>query len=482
MLVATPAQLNTSLAAVQPGDIVTLKNGSWANVSISVSKGGSPGYPVVIRAETPGKVFIGGSSFLEINAPYVTVNGLFFYQGTTTKESVIHFNSHHGIVQNTAIVDYNPAAFQTGYYWVFFNGDYNLLDRCYFKGKNNMEPLIGNALEGSRHHTVSRCYFKNIPYAEANGREEIRVWGSGKFEERDDDGAFFTIANNLFDHADGEGTEIISLKSNHNQVLSNTVVATRGCINIRRGDLNVIKGNIILGQGIERAEGLRMSGERNLVQGNYVSGCVYGIQVSCGEYIHAYLTPRYKPDVKEKGKGPQVLIATYPQNRYDNISDNVLVDNSGPDLDVGADYKKHWPESQQVLLPENCLIKNNRIVRPKGGDSVVGTIPDTTAPLNRFRFSPNEYAGNLLFGGKNTFAPSFVGFRTQNIPAGWTEEQERSAFKPLTPDDVGPDWVIALRQAGNFSMEETATAASSNEPVAPKEKHHKVKTGNKHKQ
>ena len=130
ILVATPAQLTASLTAVQPGDVITLKNGNWANVGIAVNRGGSPGHPVLIRAETPGQVMIDGSSFLEINAPYVTVNGLFFYRGTTAKPSVIHFNSHHGIVQNTAIIDYNPPAMQMGYYWAFFDGDNNLLDRC----------------------------------------------------------------------------------------------------------------------------------------------------------------------------------------------------------------------------------------------------------------------------------------------------------------------------------------------------------------
>jgi len=330
---------------------------------------------------------------------------------------------------------------------------------------------------------VSRCYFKNIPYAEANGREDIRVWGAGKYEQRDEDGAFFTIASNLFDHADGEGSEIISLKSNHNQVLDNTVIATRGCLNIRRGNFNTVRGNVILGQGVDRAEGLRMSGEHNLVQGNYVSGCKYGIQVSCGEYVNGSLTARYKPDLaKEKGKESQIRVATYPQNKSVTISDNVLVENSGPELDVGADYKKHWPEAQQVLMPENCLIKNNRLVRPKGGASVIGTIPDATGLLSRFRFSPNQYIGNLLVGGKNTYAPAFGGFQSQSLPAGWTEAQERSAFKPLTPDDVGPDWVIALRKAGNFPMEGAPTAAASNEPVVAKEKHHKIKPANKHKQ
>lgn len=152
-----------------------------------------------------------------------------------------------------------------GYYWVFFAGEHNLLERCYFKGKNNLEPLIGNALENSRHNTVQSCAFVNLPYDEGNGREIIRFWSSGKFDEMTNDGALFPIQGNLFEHADGEGTETISLKSNYNQALGNTVRATQGGINIRRGTNNTLKGKIILGEDVPGAHGLRMSGSNHLV-------------------------------------------------------------------------------------------------------------------------------------------------------------------------------------------------------------------------
>lgn len=259
LFVESPAQLASSLMTARGGDTVTLKDGEWRGVNLVVNQCGAVGKPVEIRAETPGGVKLSGAARLEINAPYVTIDGLLLQDGGTTQSSVIQFKSHHGIVRNTAIIDYNPPAFGTECYWVFFAGDHNLVDRCYFKGKNNLHPLIGNAIEGSRYNTVRASYFKNIPsVANANGREIIRVWGSGKVEERDDDGAFFTIAENLFDHADGEGTETISLKSNHNVVRNNTVIATRGGINIRRGNFNTVKDNIVLGQGVEGAHGLRM--------------------------------------------------------------------------------------------------------------------------------------------------------------------------------------------------------------------------------
>ncbi len=473
ILVETPGQLAGALKAARPGDGVILKNGEWKDAKILVTSGGEPGRPVEIRAESPGGVTLSGGSILALNAPHVTVAGLLFQGGAITQNAVIQFNSHHGIVHDTAVIDYNPVSFGTAYYWVFFSGDDNRVERCYFKGKNNLEPLMGNAIEESRRNAVVRSYFKNIPYVpEANGREIIRVWGSGKIEERDDDGAYFTIEDNLFDHADGEGVETISLKSNHNVVRRNTVVATRGGINIRRGNFNTVQENIVLGQGLELAHGLRMSGRDNLVQGNFVSGCDYGIRVACGEFIANALTPAYVPDVKPNGrKTAQVRIPTYPQVTRLVLADNVIVGSTGPDLEFGSDYRKHWPESQQVLLPEECRIENNRFVRPHGGTSVVISAADSKPPFDRFKFKPNHFAGNILLDGTKAAAEPIAGCEGRPLPTGWSEAAERGSLKPLTARDVGPAWVIARRDAGNLAVEEsTASERPGAQDPRPKKK------------
>jgi len=481
--VANRAALTAALVSAGAGDVVILAKGKWHDVELKITQGGAEGRPLVIRAEAPGETILGGTSRLEITAPYVTVDGLFFYKGAIAKGSVVALNSHHGIVRNTAIVDYNPVDFATEYYWVYFSGDYNLIDRCYFKGKNNAHPLIGNAIEDSRHNGVVNSYFKNIPYHAANGRENIRVWGTGKFDTPADDGAYFTIQGNLFDKADGEGTEIVSLKSNHNKLIGNTVLGTRGCLNIRRGDYNLVQGNIILGAGVVGAQGLRMSGSHNTVTGNYVSGCEFGIRVSAGEYVAKALTADFAPSIKDGAKGKTDLtgiVPTYPQVTHLQLRNNTLVGNTGADLEMGFLYKRKWPASQLVLMPEHCVIEGNRFVRPKGGDSIIGSVPDTEAPFNQFKPGPNRYAGNVLVGGKNAFAPAGGGYTSKPLPGAWSEVKERAAFKPLTAADVGPAWVIAFRKAGIFAMENdlscyrtpTHTASALQEKAHKKKKSH----------
>jgi poly(beta-D-mannuronate) lyase len=465
-LVADRAALADALKVAATGDTVVLRSGTWTGVRLDINRGGSAGRPLVVRAEVPGAVMLNGDSRIAVNAPYVVVEGLLFSGGAIRKGAVIEFNSHYGIVREVAMVDYNPRSFDTRYYWVFFNGSDNLLERCYFKGKNHLEPLVGNALEGSLRNTVRGCFFQDIPYAEGNGREVIRVWGTGKFDAGAEGGSYFTIEGNLFDHADGEGVEIVSLKSNYNVVRGNTVVATRGGINIRQGSHNRIEGNVILGEGAKGAQGLRMSGRANTVTGNYISGCESGIRASAGEYVAAALTPSYRPNLKAEAKrsgNADGRIPTYPPVRDLTLAGNTVVNVTGPDLEIGFGYKRHWPQEQMVLLPENCVFNDNRFVRPRGGDSVVGPAPDPDPLLKAFRFEPNRFENNRVVGGRVTLATGDSGLRLEPLPAGWTEEQERRELRVLGPDDVGPAWLTALRHAGRKlgeTVESTKGAAA----------------------
>ena len=477
VVVKDASELRAAVGAAMPGDVIKLAKGRYNDVSLRLTRGGTESRPITLAAAEPGEVIFAGASEVELAAPYLVLDGLYFLGGALAGDkqdrAVITFGSHHGIVRQTAVVDYNPAAFKTGYYWVFFQGDHNLLDRCYFKGKNNLEPLIGNALENSRHNTVQACAFVNIPYDVGNGHEIIRVWGSGKFDEKTKDGAFFTIQGNVFEHADGEGTEIISLKSNFNQVLGNTVRASRGGINIRRGANNTVKANVILGEGVAGAHGLRMSGANHVVQGNLVAHCDYGIRLSAGEYVAAALTPAFVPHEKnnaESARNVAGVVTAYPPSRKVTLSGNVVLGASGPDLEVGSDYKKHWPEEQLVLLPADCDISGNRFIRPAGGNSVELATADPALPAVVNRATPNRYRGNLLLGGKPAPTPAEAGCKQAPLPAGWTENKEIADFHPLALNDVGPAWVNALRREGQFEVENDLSCSRLPEGATKKKK------------
>jgi len=477
IVVKNDIQFKAALSAAASGDVVLVESGTYSNIDIKFARAGTESRPIVVKAKVPGEVILNGSSVCDFNFPYTVVDGLFFYKGSINPgegedNAVVKFSSHHSVLKNTAIVDYNPSDFKTSYYWVFFVGSNNTVDHCYFKGKNHKQPLVGNAIEDSRYNAVKFSYFKNIPYLVLNGREIIRVWGSGKFDEKGKDGAYFTVEGNLFDRADGEGAEIVSLKSNYNQVLNNTVIATAGCINIRRGSNNIVKGNVILGQGVKQAQGLRMSGANNTVIQNYVSGTEYGIRVSAGEYIGSALTPGYEPHNKDRAastKNTEGTVTSYPQVKKLMLANNIVANVKGSCLDIASDFKKHWPASQMILLPEDSDIMNNRFISNSSGAVVEGSLPDGKTPMGGITTKPNRYKGNVILGeGKIKYPPAENGFKIEALPSNWSEKKELSDFKVLTPQDVGPPWVIALRDAKKFPMEDDRSCYPADEGTKDK--------------
>ena len=217
MAAATPADLDTALAAAKPGDTIQLRDGAWGGCPHSAAAGTATA-PITIRAETPGEVIFSGSSRLTFTAPHVAVTGIRFQDGAIAKGSVIAFRSNHCRLTDIAIVNYNPQDVLTSYYWVYFEGNDNVVERSLFAGNNHMGPLVGNAIKDARHNVVRQCHFKDIASSQGrNGMEIFRFWGYGGNEELGDDGASFTIESNLFEHADGESMEIVSLGERRQQ-------------------------------------------------------------------------------------------------------------------------------------------------------------------------------------------------------------------------------------------------------------------------
>jgi poly(beta-D-mannuronate) lyase len=434
--VANLDELNTAIAGARPGDTIVLRDGTWSDAAIVLNAAGSASAPVMLRAETSGKVVLAGASSLVFAAPYVTVEGITFQDGAIAKGSMVTFRSDHGRLIDTAIINYNPSDLTKAYYWVYFEGNDNRVERCLFEAKNHMGPLVGNAIKDSRRNAVSGSYFHNIGSSHGrNGMEIFRIWGYGGNEELGDDGAFFTIEGNLFDHADGESMEIISLKSNRNRVVNNTIRATLGGITNRSGNFNTISGNAILCEGRKGAYGMRVTGQQQQITDNYIERCDYGIMLVSGEFIGRDLTGKYDP-IKREGT-PLGRVPRYGWQRASEISGNTLVDNSGVDLMIGGNYKSGWPASQRMLLPEDDAIAGNVIVKHGGGIAIDAPAQDTAPPLDAFHFKPQRFAANIVSGGE---------IRLNPVPAGIEVKPAIPAPprpKTLGPGDVGPLWMRA---------------------------------------
>ena len=407
IIVSNITELNAVIASAEPGQTIVMKDGRWKDAVINFNSSATASANVTLKAQTPGKVFLTGKSRLTFSKPYLVVDGLVFKSGAIESGSVITFNSDYCRLTNTIIRNYNPVDFQKGYYWVYFTASHNRLDHCLFSGKSNMNPVVGNDDANSRYNKVDSCIIKDIPYVrKANGREIFRIWGYGHADETGDDGAYFTIEYNLFDHADGEGTEIISLKSNYNIVRHNTVIASRGGLVGRRGKFNTFEGNFILGENQDGTSGIRVAGANHRVINNYIANVSEdGMRLITGEYYEKSLTDNFGS--KEKN------LPMYLQVKDGYFAHNTILNCGGNGIDIGFEYEKRWPKLQMVLLPENNRFVNNLVSNCKG-DAMTIAVQDKNQPLDKFTFKPNIFQGNIIWGSGASGFPTTEGISTLN--------------------------------------------------------------------
>jgi hypothetical protein len=361
---STAAQVTTALAQAQPGDVVTMTNGTWTNQAITFTDNGTQANPITLRAQSPGGVILNGTSKLTINGDWLVVDGLRFEGGTPTGGSVISFSgsSQHSRVTNSAIIDYNPPAITTEVDWVTINGQDNRVDHSYFKNHNS----IGQTLE-IRHtagtpdrHLVDNNYFADRPVGNGNGWETIRIGLSGVATSS----SFSVVENNLFERVDGEN-EAISNKSSHNSYRYNTFRDVRATLTLRHGNDATVEGNFFLGENQDGSGGVRVIGERHKIINNYFANIDDGggaaIAINRGEI-----------DAEPTG--------------YQHVKDGVIAHNTFVNT-LGSMMQFDAGASTRPLLAENMKIANN-LFRSNGPTIFSGT--EGTAWT---------WEGNIAFGG-----------------------------------------------------------------------------------
>ncbi len=486
ILVSTIPQLEAAITDAKPGDVIIMNDGTWTDAVINFDSKATPSGPIILKAKTPGKVILNGSSKLIFSSPYLMAEGLCFkggaLKGTNSQnaEKVVLFASERCRLKNSAIIDYNPKYFSTYYYWVFFSGSHNRMDNCTFIGKNNLGPVVGNDYSGlpggkdAKYNRVDHCYFKDIPYKDHNDREIFRIWGVGRSEETSMNGAFFSILYNLFDHADGEGSEIISLKSNYNAVKYNTFRDCRGAIVLRSGNFNRVESNFIFGGNIKGTQGIRVAGRGQNVMNNYICNIDGdGLILMAGEYIDTALTSGYKPVLRDGTKLGRV--PRYSQVAIGMFANNTFVNVKGTDIVLGAGYMRDWPESQRVLLPEDNSFLNNIIFKSKGGVCISVPKIDKKPPLNRFKFKPNIYAANIIYGGTIELHPLPKGIKKVNpllkLAADGLYRPEKNspaighAVEPFVDDDMDGQ---PRKPISDIGADEVSDEPVSRKPLTPK--------------
>lgn len=359
-------ELEQAIKSAVPGSEIVMANGVWKDIRIVFKAQGTAQKPIVLRAETAGKVSVEGLSDLKIGGNHLEVRGLYFQNGYTPSKTVIDFRAdsttvaNHCKVTQCVIRDFNKPNRSQHDYWIEFWGRHNTLEHCSVIGKSNSGPTILVSLKGNEninnHHQIVNNHFGPRPRKGGPHGETIQIGDSYTSMAP----SYTNVAYNFFDRCDGE-VEVISNKSNYNVYRGNIFYHSEGSLVLRHGNYCAVDGNFFIGDGKSPA----MGGVRVINTGHWI-------------------TNNYFCDIVGKDFRSALAIMNgvpkSPQNRYNQVTDvvvayNTFVNCAQPwQLSVGANMdKKDVLPAQEIrsARPERTLVANNIVYNSQPlGDAI----------------------------------------------------------------------------------------------------------------
>jgi poly(beta-D-mannuronate) lyase len=428
-----------------------MANGNWTNQNITFNDTGSAANPITLRAQTPGRVLLNGTSKISIGGDYTVVDGLRFQDGTLASGNIIALSSSSSFsrVTNCALIDYDAAS-ATGYHWFHVDGAHNRIDHNFFKGHvNDGVTLEVNASTGSQHQ-IDHNHFVDRPSGSGNGFETIRLGTSG-IQTRS---AQAIVEDNLFERVDGE-LEIISNKTSNNIIRDNTIRASSGTITLRHGQGSRVEGNYFLGENKSGTGGIRVIGPNHVVINNHMQDLdtnALSITTGYSDWDVATTATGYEPV-------NNVLIA---HNTAVNITDQIVTRDAGYTSD---------PLSTRNVRPANVTMANNlfwstseQLIQGteganwtwagniafgttvgKSGSGILNVNPQMVKDANGV-WRPAAASPAINGAATGAWTPPATDIdgrpRVSPLDIGATESSASPATRgPLSGSDVGPAWL-----------------------------------------
>lgn len=361
--VNSEAEFKKIAEMVQAGDKIIIANGNYTPWELTVNTNGISGNPVIIVAETSGKVIFSG----DVNKPVFQLTGSFTeISGITfTGCNVFKANGNSGVlielknskfcrvtncafVKNTVKSQFMPIVVISG------KGESNRVDHCSFTGNiDNQELQVKISTEAiPLHSLIDHNVFKDkdkVSWKNFNGGECVQVGQDpvllGTLY------SYSTVRDNQFIACNGE-PEVISNKSSGNYYINNYFENCQGELVMRGGhdckiDSNIFKG----GSG-----GIRINGTHHIITNNTLSGLPSGIRLMYGM-------------AKGKSEIGFYIAASDCEIRNNSISNaniGILIgDSKNADWTGKFDTTKYPSRTIQDIAPFNNTIADNKITGTK---------------------------------------------------------------------------------------------------------------------
>lgn len=358
-------ELKAAIKSAAPGDTIILTNGIWKDIQIDLQCSGTKEAPIVITAETAGKVFIEGESYIKFGGNYLIVNGLFFRNGYTPINAIIQFKNDENVANNCKFVNCVIEGFNQPHrdrpdHWVEFWGRHNSLEKCYIAGKSNQGPTVRVQIRGNEsiknYHKIIDNHFGPRPRKGGPRGETIQIGDSYTSMSPSNT----LVENNYFEKCNGE-VEVISSKTNFNEFRNNVFYKCEGSLVMRHGNYCTIDGNYFIGdENSNNIGGIRIINTGHWVTNNYF----YNLK---GENFRS-------PLAVMNG------IPKSPLNRYNQVTDVVIAYNTWVDcksplqFGVGSNIsqKDVLPKSEiRSAIPIRTVVANNVIYNEVANDKIV---------------------------------------------------------------------------------------------------------------
>jgi poly(beta-D-mannuronate) lyase len=280
--------VHAALREAKPGDAVALKNGLYDGLRITVAATGREGAPVTFRAEQPGGVLITGDSCITISGKYVAVSGLVFDQAWAGTAVSFEGAERCRLTDCAFIECGSPTSAYPRIVTLQKGSRSNRVDHCYMQGNLSMGMgvRISKGDFENTHNRIDHNYYKDITRRSSNGQEAVQI-GQGGLSDRTPQHT--TVECNLFENASGDA-EIISNKSCHNTIRSNTFRNCSAMLVLRGGSHVRVEGNFLIGC----SGGIRVHDGFHTIVNNYIEGCKHvGIlmRAADGDEQYTYYGP-----------------------------------------------------------------------------------------------------------------------------------------------------------------------------------------------
>ena len=426
------------------GDKVILKNGTWSDFEILLEGQGTKNSPILLTAETNGKVILSGQSNLRLAGKYLEVSGLVFKNGYTPSSAVIEFRknksklAYNSRVTQVVIDNYNNPDKRESDYWVALYGQHNQFDHSHLVGKRNKGVTVAVRLNTEQsqqnYHKIDNNFFGYRPTFGSNGGETLRI-GTSHYSLTD---SHTLVENNYFERTNGE-VEIISVKSGKNIIRNNVFFEARGTLTLRHGNGNLIEENIFFGNGVDHTGGIRVINKDQIVKNNYLEGLT-GYRFGSGFTVMNGV--------------PNSSINRYHQVENATIENNTFVNVQHIQLAAGSD-------AERSAAPKNSVMKNNLIIN-QNKQQPFTTFDDVSGIAFSNNVANTQVLDELAYGVKtHTIALSkadngLLYPESTNIKVG-----AKRGLKVLKKEDTGVSWYPKVPALVKFDSGKTHTVTAS---------------------